>query len=569
MAIRFRTPLVLALLAAACGTTPAGYQAETIALHEANEAVAAHAEAHESVHEHAMAVANAAHAMPAAHAMHAEHAVALPVPRLIDAHIDFLASDDMGGRETGTVHSQITGQYVASVYRAAGLEPGGDDGTYLQSYPMSANRTLLDETSMAVSSVDGPESSGLELFDDYVVRGLGSTGTDLSAGVVFAGYGIVSEEDGVDEFAGLDFSGKWALVIDGRPPERRDLRRYSNWRSKRAAAQEAGAVGLLLVADESTDSGKRYLDSLADTMRHPRMSVDHGDGGVDEAWPMIWMRERAANAVMAAAGLDVAAETAARAEQIVPGRALGGVNVSLAARVEKEGTHAYNILGLLPGSDPEVAHETIVVTAHNDHVGIMKDGRINNGADDNASGTTTLLVAAQLMAAAPAPRRSVLFLSVSGEEKGLLGSAWWVEHPTLPLEDCIGNINIDMVGRNDPTAVGVTPSPEHQDYNTMVTRAVELGQEVGIDVGFTVPAMDGGDELVDEYYRRSDHYNFAEQGMPVAFFFSGVHEDYHRPTDTLEKIDRNKLRLMTDLVSQLITDIANAEDRPFEFADGE
>jgi Zn-dependent M28 family amino/carboxypeptidase len=328
-------------------------------------------------------------------------------------------------------------------------------------------------------------------------------------------------------------------------------------------------VGLLLVADESTDSGARYLDSLEDTMRHPRMSVERDGDSEQAAWPMVWMRSRAVNAVTGAAGLDMAAELAARVEQIVPGRPLDGVTVALTAPVEKDTTHAYNILGLLEGKDPEVAHETIVITAHNDHVGIMRDGRINNGADDNASGTTTLLVAAQLMAAAPRPRRSVLFLSVSGEEKGLLGSEWWVNHPTIPLEDCIGNINIDMVGRNDPTAVGVTPSPEHQDYNTMVTRAVELGQEVGIDVGYTVPAMDGGDELVDEYYRRSDHYNFAEQGMPVAFFFSGVHEDYHRPTDTLEKIDRNKLRLMVGLVSRLITDIANAEDRPFEFADGE
>jgi len=519
MPTRFRSLLVLALLAAACSTTPS------------------------------------------------PHGAALPVPRLIDAHMEFLASDDLGGRETGSVHSQITGQYVASVFRAAGLEPAGDDGGYLQSYPMSANRTVLDETRLVVSSADGVESSPLELFDDYLARGLGSTGADLSAGVVFAGYGIVSANDDVDEYAGLDVAGKWALVLDGRPPERPELRRQAYWRSKRSAAEKAGALGLLLVADESTDSARGYLESLGDTMRHPRMSVEREGGSEDAAWPMVWLRERAANVVMGAAGLDVAAELAARVEQIVPGRPLDTVNVALVAPVEKASTHAYNILGLLPGSDPALAHEAIVVTAHNDHVGIMRDGRVNNGADDNASGTTTLLVAAQLMATAPAPRRSVLFLSVSGEEKGLLGSEWWVNHPTMPIEDCIGNVNIDMVGRNDPTAVGITPSPEHHDYNTIVTRAVELGQEVGIDVGFTVPAMDGSDELVDQYYRRSDHYNFAEAGMPVAFFFSGVHEDYHRPTDELDKIDRNKLRLMADLVSRLLTDLANAEDRPFEFAE--
>jgi hypothetical protein len=487
----------------------------------------------------------------------------VPVARLVDAHLEFLASDDLGGRETGTVQSQITGQYVASVFRAAGLTPGGTDGGYLQSYPMEANRTVLDTARLSVSSGDGSSTVSLELFDDYLVRGLGSTGVDLSGGVAFVGYGIVSERNDVDEYGGIDVTGRFALVLDGSPPERRELRRYANWRAKSAAAKQNGAIGLLIVAGESSDHDLRNLESIEDSMRHPTMSL--GSGEESPAWPMAWLRGDGAGAILGAAGTDAVTELALRTERIVPGRVLDGVQLVMAVAVERDGTHAYNILGLLPGSDPDLAHEAVIVTAHNDHVGIMADGRVNNGADDNASGTTTLLTTAQLMAAGPAPRRTVLFLSVSGEEKGLLGSQWWVEHPTLALEDCVGNINIDMVGRNDPLAVGVTPSPAHADYNTMVTRAVELGWEVGIEVGFDVPSMDGGTELVDDYYRRSDHYNFAEQGMPVVFFFSGVHEDYHRPTDELDKIDRNKLRLMVELVSRLITDIANAEERPYEF----
>jgi hypothetical protein len=166
MAIRFRTPLVLALLAAACGTTPASYGARTEAVdaHVANEWRMA--ETADAAHEHAIAVGHAAHAMPSALATDIVHPM-LPVERLVDAHIDFLASDDMGGRETGTVHSQLTGQYVASVFRAAGLTPGAEDGSYLQSYPMSAQRTLLDATRMDVTSADGAVTSPLELFDDY------------------------------------------------------------------------------------------------------------------------------------------------------------------------------------------------------------------------------------------------------------------------------------------------------------------------------------------------------------------------------------------------------------------
>lgn len=488
----------------------------------------------------------------------------LPVSRLVDAHLEFLASDDLGGRETGTVHSQITGQYVASVFRAAGLSPGAKDGSYLQSYPMEAISVVLEETLLVVVGADGAPSEPLALFDDFVLRGLGANGADLAAGVVFAGYGIVSEKEGVDEYAGLDLAGRFALVLDDRPPERPELRRYSRWRSKRSAAKAAGAIGLLIVAKEETDSQLGYLDAIADTIRHPSMSVPRGEQ--DPAWPIIWLRARGAQVVMSAGGMDVAAELEARTEHTVPGGALDGVSLQLVAPVVKDSTHAYNILGVLVGSDPELRDEYVIVTAHNDHVGIMSDGRVNNGADDNASGTTTLLVAAQLMATLPAPRRSVLFLSVSGEEKGLLGSAWWVDHPTVPLQDCVANINIDMVGRNDPLAVGITPSPEHEDYNTMVTRAVEIGEQVGIEVGFTVPAMGGGTESVDDYYGRSDHYNFAKEGMPVVFFFSGVHEDYHRPTDELDKIDRNKLRLMVDLVSRLVTEIANDSERPYEFS---
>jgi Zn-dependent M28 family amino/carboxypeptidase len=263
---------------------------------------------------------------------------------------------------------------------------------------------------------------------------------------------------------------------------------------------------------------------------------------------------------MAAGGLDYEAEKAAYETGNKPGKPLGGLRLKLHAPVKTERTHAYNIAGVVRGSDPALRDEYLIVSAHNDHLGILSDGRVNNGADDNGTGTTTLLTAAEVLAAGPAPRRSVLFLSVSGEEKGLLGSSWWCEHPTVPIDRCVADINIDMVGRNDPAAVGATPSPDHPDYNTLVARAVELGPQAGLDITWTAPAA--GDDLVDNYYHRSDHYNFAEKGIPVVFFFSGLHEDYHRPTDTLDKINQDKLARMVRLVTLLARDTANAANRP-------
>jgi hypothetical protein len=518
-------------------------------------------------------------------------ATPVPVERRLDAHLNFLASDDLGGRETGTVHARVAAQYVAAVFRSGGLLPGGEGGSYFQRYPLEANRLVPEGTSLTVTGTVTGTASGsatpqgealaLRLFEDYVVRGYTTEGFDLAGDVVFADYGLVSEAAGVDEYAGLDVAGRFVLAFAGRPAGRRDLRDPSHWRAKRDAAQQRGAIGLLLITDPDDARSREELERIEDQARHPSMTMP----GVETApaWPVVMLKESGATALLRAAGMDLAAERAARAAPVVaadpavdpagaaaagtaaagpllPGRALPGLRLALKAAVQTEATHGDNILGLVRGADPALAGEFVIVSAHNDHVGILKDGRINFGADDNASGTATLLAAAEVLAAGPPPRRSVLFLSVSGEEKGLLGSEWWCEHPTVPLDRCVANINIDMVGRNDPDAVGATPSPEHPDYNTLVERAVDLGPAAGLNVTWTAPAA--GKDKVDNYYHRSDHFNFAAKGIPVVFFFSGLHEDYHRPTDTLEKLNPDKLYRMVALVSALATDVADADERP-------
>ena len=475
------------------------------------------------------------------------------IRRLIDAHIEFLGSDDLGGRETGTVQSLVTAQYVAAAFRAAGLKPGGEQGGWFQSYPMESNRVVMDEARLVLHTGGGDVT--LELFDDYLLGGYGGEGFALQGEAVFAGYGIVDADTKTDDYAGLDAKGRFVVALDGRPADRPELRRAGTSRGKRMTAKEHGAAGLILLTDADSRDSAQLLDRMEDQLRYPTLSMPPEER--EAAWPTIVLRPESSKTFAQNAGIDLAA---ARAGSGGPGRPLAGLKVELNAQVEAVRTHADNILGLIPGSDPKLRDEVLIVSAHNDHIGTMKDGTVNNGADDNGSGTTTLMTAAAALAAQPPPRRTILFLSVSGEEKGLLGSDWWCKHPTVPLDHVVGDINIDMVGRNDPDAVGATPSPKHTDYNTLVARAVELGPQVGLEITWNAPKA--GDDRVDNYYQRSDHYNFAQAGIPVVFFFSGVHEDYHRPTDDIEKIDRAKLDKMVHLVMALAMDVANADQRP-------
>ncbi|MGQ0553438.1 MAG: M28 family peptidase [Planctomycetota bacterium] len=498
------------------------------------------------------------------------------IARRVDAHLEFLASDDLAGRETGTVQSKITGQYVAAAYRTAGLLPGGEDG-YFQKFPLSSNRLDAERTSATLSAA-GQAPATWKIFQDFVLRGYGDRDQNLEAELAFAGFGLVSEAHGVDEYGSLDVRGRIVVVLDGRPPLRNDLRQAAVWRAKRNAARERGAIGLVTVSDPGNAGLKEMFAAAQAASQQPNFSIPSPDSQTD-GFPLLNLSASGVESLQRVSGIDFAAERAARTELLAapaPGaaptaptaplaatsRLLPGLKLTLSSGVLTETTHGYNILGLLPGSDPLLRDEVVIVSAHNDHIGVASDGDVNNGADDNASGTTALMIAAEVLAAGPAPRRSVLFLSVSGEEMGLLGSEWWCEHPTVPLPQCVANINVDMVGRNDADAIGATPSPEHEDYNTLVERAVALGPASGLRVTWTAP--EAGDDRVDNYYHRSDHYHFASRGIPVVFFFSGVHEDYHRPSDEVHKLDRVKIRRVADLVARLVTDTANADQRPKE-----
>lgn len=484
--------------------------------------------------------------------------------RQVEGHLAFLASDAMGGRDTATVQGAITAQYMASQLYAYGLEPAGDDGSFQQTYPLVVSG--LDMNGLRFDVMAGEERR--ESFvpeDDYVVSGFGGMGCELDAPVVFAGYGLVHEASGVDDYAELDVEGKFVMVLSGAPQSGENVPARSSasrGRAKRRQASARGAAGLITIVlpdDVRANTSFHYTKAR---MGGESMSLPGGDGET-QSFPRVYVQHAAAEKIFEAAGRDLTQATDEWTS--VPGASsflLEGVRLALNAPVHTQELTSENTVALLRGSDAELADEMIVISAHMDHVGVDDDGSIFNGADDNATGTTGLLMVAQALARDPSSLgRSVVILAVSGEEKGLLGSEWWVANPTVDIDKVVANINIDMIGRNQPDSIGVTPSPEHPDHNTLVSKAQLLGPEAGLEVEWTA----GEGEFrrrVDEYYYRSDHVNFSKVGIPVAFFFAGEHEDYHKSTDTVEKIDAQKVLRVSNLVALLTQAVSRDLEPP-------
>ncbi len=232
---------------------------------------------------------------------------------------------------------------------------------------------------------------------------------------------------------------------------------------------------------------------------------------------------------------------------------LEGFHLRCTFAAKKEMKEDRNVVGLFPGSDPDKAKEVIIYSAHYDHVGVNDKGEIYNGSDDNASGTSALLEIAEAFGDGPRPARSIAFLWVSGEEKGLLGSQWFSDHVSLPQDfKIVADINLDMVSRNDAKSIGITPSDKHADYSTLIPVAMAAAKEEGLTTKFDA----------DQFYFRTDSYHFARKGIPIVFFFCGVHDDYHRPTDDFTKADFEKAARVARSAYRLGWQVAQAKDVP-------
>ena len=449
--------------------------------------------------------------------------------------IGIIADDSMMGRDTPSRGLDMTAQYVADQFRSFGLKPGGENGTWFQRYNIS--RTRLDPAASHVGFMMGTNHIHTELVRDarYLYGGIpeGEVGGPV---VLFAGKmdsATVKPEVVAD---------KVALVILERAtgPISRPATTFLR------ALIQARPRGSVVISNR---------DSATFAMEQPRQSMVRVaiEGMATGAVPVIELHQRAIPELLRSAGINPGdlRSSATFVQRAVPGLT---VMIDLKQTTLERGT-APNTIGILEGSDPELKKEYIVFSAHMDHIGITS-GRadsINNGADDDGSGTVGVVELAEAFSKAR-PRRSVIFLTVSGEEKGLWGSQYFAEHPTVPVQSMVADFNIDMIGRNWKDTI-VAIGMEHSDLGGTLHRVNLEHPELGMN------AID--DRWPQEnFYFRSDHYNFARKGIPILFFFSGVHADYHQPSDSPEKIDSEKESRILKLIFFLGQDVANTTTRP-------
>lgn len=447
-----------------------------------------------------------------------------PSPSKLQQHVSYLASDALDGRRTGTAGANDAARYIAGEFSRAGLRPGNGKverkpraivASYLQTFPYVGRVELGKKNWLSLIATD----VGLEmrLGEDWMPLGF-SANQSVSLPVVNAGYGITASELNYNDYKETYSKDRVAVIQNGTPDGDNPHSRFTTagqLRFKVAAAQSAGAAGLLIISKED------------DLKNEPLARLHYDNAGL--------------------AGIPVAVvskKTGERLENFAGG-------VTFTTDVVRAEVPSYNVVGVLEGSDPVLKNEHIVIGAHYDHLGrggegslAPRAGEVHHGADDNASGTAGLIELARIFAAQrPKLKRTLVFIAFGGEEEGLLGSNYYVNHPLVPLNKAVAMINMDMIGRMRDRKLSIGG----------VGTATEWRQVIGqTDFALT---------LNEDGYGPSDHSSFYMKQVPVLFFFTGAHNDYHKPSDTFEKINYNDEARILSLVARIIRDVDAADKR--------
>ena len=473
-------------------------------------------------------------------------------------HVGYLASDELEGRRPGTTGANKAADYVAEEFHqlklgcASNLGEGDlkcrHDGKrrngYLKEFPFIAGVELAKNNSMSFTR-EG-KNNAVALGAEWTPIGFSSNGAVSQAGIVFAGHGITAADLKHDDYANLDAKGKLAVVFAGSPDgdnPHGQFGRYSDARLKAIAAKDRGAVALVVIAADEKFGNERLA----------KLSYDQtaGEAGVPVA---VVSRQVAAKWFGLADAAQLGAMEKAKDKWAEYAQKLRDVTVGLSVEITRRAVPAYNVVGVIEGNDPNLKREYIVIGAHYDHLGhggesslAPNSSDIHHGADDNASGTAGLLELARIFSAQRGQlRRSVIFIAFSAEESGLIGSNAYVNNPGAPLANTVAMLNLDMVGRlrgNKLTVGGVGTSPEFR-------KLVE-----SLNNGFTL-------QLSEDGFGPSDHSSFYAKRVPVLFFYSGSHEDYHKPSDTADKINYEGQAKIVGFVAEIARAIDRGEARP-------
>ena len=470
-------------------------------------------------------------------------------------HIEYLASDALEGRGTGQEGIDKAAEYIVREFKACGVKPAGDDGTYFQNFTLKLKNKIGEGTRLAFGTSAKVGRKNAKLNEDYIPLPFSGKG-DFKGEVVFVGYGL--SDDDYDDYAGQDVAGKIVLMLRRSPKfkessegDARFAAMRGSFRSKASKANAQNAAAVLIVNPSFDEDGDKLFD----------FNSDSGGGGMmgrrGFGIPMVQIRHGFADKLLKAGGLpsldklEMNIETKKKPCSAV----LKGVSVKGTVNLEPIETPVRNIVGLIPGTGPQ-KDEVIILGGHYDHLGIRHKGEegfdptkdISNGADDNASGTCLVMTMAKVFTQGARPNRSILLMCFTGEELGLLGSAHFAGEPTIDLDKAVAMLNFDMVGRLKDDKLEVGGMKTGSGFEDLVKKHADE---------YSLKIKDGGGGRGP-----SDHTSFYNKKIPVLFFFTGIHKQYHQPTDDTPLINTDGAIRICKFAADIIDDIDAQEERP-------
>jgi len=501
-----------------------------------------------------------------------KQAAALIQPEDLKADLYFLASDDLGGRDSTSLEDHIATDYIAAAFMRLGLKPVGDGGTYFQKMDIVTGDLDSAHTTLTAKVVGGDRS--YTLGKDFRWAHQSLRPTTACGPVVFAGYGIDAPEFAYDDFSGIDLKGKIAIVFS-REPQADDPRSkfmgtldtyHAFDRDKVEELRKQGVAGLLIVRDRVP----RDIKPIPASSPRPSGGPLYALAGKMWDIPVFTIQRNVADQLLVSSG-KTADALQAEIDRTVRPDSFDIPNSSVCmskAFNNLKNREGRNVVGLLEGSDPKLDAQTIIVSAHHDHMGV-RNGHIYHGADDDGSGVAGVIeIANALVNGNIHPKRSVLFIAYDGEERLSLGSYYYVTHPIVPLDQTVANLNMDMIGRNEDDPNWPTPADGNVNmvnvlgtrYNFVLRQIIDhANRQEGLKLDYKMDRVDP-----DSLWARSDQFWFAMLHIPQVEFQTGLHPDYHTENDTWERINYPKLTKIIRLVFLSAADLANSDRRiPF------
>jgi hypothetical protein len=477
-------------------------------------------------------------------------------PQEMKAHVYFLASDGMKGRNTPSHELDSCAAYIAEEFKSYGLIGIGPEHSYYQTFFVLRSR-LSEPNMLELKSSEGVIA--YQLKDDFVPLHVTANKKVSDLPVVFAGYGITAPEYNYDDYASIDAKGKVVFIFADEPQvgdtasvfEGRKQTEHGKLRVKVENAVDHGAAGLLIVGNP-TRRFRRPPNPWPSLMRN---ALENAipltlEESMDTKIVSVQIGRQLADDLVAGTGKTLEDLFTKIEDSLTPQSfQIAGKTITIETTLGAEKHPTQNVVGFWEGSDPELKKEYLVIGGHYDHVGVNNDS-IYNGADDNASGTAGVLEIAEAFAQSKIrPKRSILFMTFAGEEKGLFGSRYYSENPILPLENLVAMLNMDMISRNDSNEVAIIGAPTSSDLK-------QINEKANESIGMTL-AYDQ-----ERYFLQSDHYSFYRKDIPVLFYNTKDTPDLHKPSDDPEKIIPEKMAKIGQLVFSTAWVTANRDGRP-------